>query len=187
MSKKKRGTKKKRVNTRRVGNRNERETIKALQGWTGWEFHKVPASGGLHWGEGRVSGDVIPEEKHFDDVPFSIEAKRMTLESFRIQDFVYPGKKTLIVEHWEQAKRDAKEVNKEPILFVRVRGTMKGFFFVFMYSHTFFALNNKYPIEDYVEFKKEGLVMFPFSEMKRHRHTKVFKRVKKIRRNRAEK
>lgn len=79
--------------------------------WDEGDFHRVPASGGLHWGsDQRVAGDIVPPEKA--DFPFVIECKKReewTMDHILL-DIGQPK------EWWAQVVGDARRIHKVPIL-----------------------------------------------------------------------
>lgn len=103
--------KKKRKNSRSKGAGFERETAKLLTDWWGVDFHRVPASGGLHWkDDNRVSGDIVAPPD--SDFPFSVECKKV--EGWNFEQII---KGTgLVTDWWSQCTRDADEFNKAPLL-----------------------------------------------------------------------
>jgi len=134
------------MNSKRVGNSNERNLAKLLSKWTGWEFHRTPASGGLHWcGDYRVVGDVICDSKHVDEFPFSVETKRRRgrrkksdnskVDVVNISDILLRGNESFIMKCFCQASEDASRGGLKPILFLRNVGMSKYQYFVFMDLH----------------------------------------------------
>lgn len=79
--------------------------------WGGGDFHRVPASGGLHWGsDQRVAGDIIPPQG--SDFPFVVECKKReewTMDHVLL-DIGQPR------TWWEQVVSDARRVKLHPIL-----------------------------------------------------------------------
>ena len=54
-----------RINSRKKGSKNERFLTKLFEQWTGVEFSRVPASGGLRW-KGMseiIVGDIVKKIK----------------------------------------------------------------------------------------------------------------------------
>ena len=48
------------INSKRKGNKNELNLAKTMTEWSGYNFARVPASGGINWGHNiLVAGDVI--------------------------------------------------------------------------------------------------------------------------------
>lgn len=93
------------------GARFELETAKNLSKWWGHDFHRVPASGGLHWkGSNNVVGDIVaPIEAGF---PFVVECKNR--EEWTIENLFLNNKE--IKNWWAQVVGDAKESGKIPML-----------------------------------------------------------------------
>lgn len=106
----------------------------SLGQWWGAKFHRVPASGGLHWGSSmNVGGDVIaPPEAGF---PFVVECKKRegwTLE--QIMNNKGPHK-----TWWQQVCGDAEETKKVPMLI-----------FAKNYSDIFVSLPHSELLEQYL-------------------------------------
>lgn len=115
------------MNSRRKGAKNEREVAKALKDWTGKEFAKTPASGGLQWKTANSKGDVVcTTEGHY--FPFCVEAKFHVKIDF--SHLLTPGIKNVeILDFWKQCVRDAKKCKKVPMLLMRYNLLPKGFGF----------------------------------------------------------
>lgn len=79
--------------------------------WGGGKFSRVPASGGLHWGDDqRVAGDIIPPPEA--DFPFVVECKKRegwTMEHILL-DIGQPR------EWWEQVVTDGRRVKLTPLM-----------------------------------------------------------------------
>jgi len=107
---------------RRKGSEAEREVAALLGAWwqavePGCQFVRTPLSGG--WGgpklrgEFQASGDVMTTANTF---PFSVEVKRR--EDWSWVQFV-TGKQSPVWTWWTQAEGQAKEMKKEPMLWLR--------------------------------------------------------------------
>lgn len=107
---------------RNKGSNAEREVAAELQAWwrrlePGCVFHRTPLSGG--WASSRVaagynaSGDVVTTALRF---PWTVEVKRN--EGFAWKNVV-AGKASPVWEWWGQAQRQAREVDKVPMLWLR--------------------------------------------------------------------
>lgn len=107
--------------SKRKGASFELETAKLLGKWWGFDFHRVPASGGLHWkGSNNVVGDIVaPLEADF---PFVVECKKR--EEWTLENLFLNNKD--IKNWWGQVVGDAKESNKIPML-VFTRNRAKTF------------------------------------------------------------
>lgn len=107
------------VNGKKKGNKNERNLCKWWTAWSGLEFNRVPASGGLRWkNTENIVGDLIcSDERHSRRFPFSIEAK--SYKDIRFEHLVLGNKNVKVIEFWNQAKEDGIRGNKIPILFMR--------------------------------------------------------------------
>lgn len=105
------------INGKNKGNTMERKIAKMLTEWSGHQFNRTPASGGLHWKENNsVTGDIVPPpELQF---PFSIEIKKQEVPwDF---DFILKGTSHLW-DFYKQSARDSYRsitdgAFKEPLL-----------------------------------------------------------------------
>lgn len=107
--------KKRASDPRRKGARAEIDVGKHLLIWTGYEFNRVPRSGGLRWTDAsRITGDLITAAENY--YPFvnevkSYKALKMTAE-LRPDAFVF--------NFWRQVVDDCSRVGKKlPLLFCR--------------------------------------------------------------------
>lgn len=125
---------KKTINQRRKGQTNEKAVCKLLAAWTGQEFARIPASGGLRWKHtANIAGDVLCTNTAFF-FPFTIETKH--LKDFTVTAKLRENSKVFTI--WQQAERDGLRANRIPILIVnknysegRGRGK-KTSYFIFM-------------------------------------------------------
>jgi len=124
------------INSKKKGNRNENNVAKLLKKWTGYEFARVPQSGGLGWqNRMQVTGDVIPTDPaEMVKFPFSVEAK-----FYKEINFEAPllGLNSDIIDWWIQAASDAKRANKLAILFMRRNGMPKDTHYVIIDASVF--------------------------------------------------
>lgn len=118
------------VNGKRKGNKNERNLCKWWTTWSGLEFSRVPASGGLRWQKkDDITGDIIcTDSKYSRRFPFSIEAK--AYKDIRFEHLILGNTRIKIIEFWEQAKEDGIRGGKQPILFMRYNGMPASTWFV---------------------------------------------------------
>lgn len=126
------------INGRRKGAKAERLLAHRLGEWTGKEFSKTPASGGLRWNNANVAGDIVcTTEGHY--CPFCFEVKSYSKIDFShllLSNTTLHGSLSTIVKNvdildfWNQAKRDARRAGKIPILMMRYNGLPKGFYYV---------------------------------------------------------
>ena len=65
------------VNSKQKGSRFERSICKFFQDWTGYEFSRVPASGGLRWKKtDNITSDITcSDPKHSRRFSLSVECK----------------------------------------------------------------------------------------------------------------
>lgn len=129
------------INSKTKGSKAERGVSKLFQKWTGFEFTRTPASGGLRWQRKKDTvGDIIcSDDKHSRYFCFSIEVK-----SYKDIDFSHPLYRTSKVsEFWLQALDEAKRANKIPILMMRYNNLPKDMFFLGMpieFYHSVFSV-----------------------------------------------
>jgi Holliday junction resolvase len=148
-----------RINSKKKGNRNERSGTKLWTQWTGWEFSRVPASGGLRWKKtDDITGDIICTEKGIYDFKFSIEMKFHQKVEFNY--LLLSTKKDEVNKFWAQAKADGARGGKIPILFMRYNG---------MKADTHFVVIS-YPI--YLKIRK--LIKFSCGILKYNREFVIF-------------
>lgn len=134
------------INSKKKGNRNERNLTKLWNTWTGWEFNRVPASGGLRWKKtDNISGDIICTEPGIINFKFSIEAKNH--KDLGFNNLLNGNKKCKIKEFWEQAKADGVRANKIPILFMRCNGMKSDMHFVVLGFYTYKTIKRFLPNE----------------------------------------
>ena len=128
-----------RINSRAKGSKNERDVCKWWELWTGYEFARVPSSGGLRWGRTTdTTGDIIcSDKKHFLRFPFSIECKNY--KDINFEHILLGNKNVKILEFWKQACEDGERGGKLPILMMRYNGMKKGDYF-FVVDETFGGL-----------------------------------------------
>jgi hypothetical protein len=90
----------------------ENKVAKLLTEWWGeGKFSRVPASGGLHWGDDqRVAGDIVPPANA--NFPFVVECKKREEWSMEhvLLDIGQPR------EWWSQVVMDARRIKKVPLL-----------------------------------------------------------------------
>jgi len=161
-----------RINSRKKGAKNERALTKLFEQWTGVEFARVPASGGLRWQgmESIIVGDIIPSgDIHFAiDFPFSLEAK-----AYAELDFVDPllDNNSKIYDFWAQSTRDANRSKKLPLVFMRRNGMKKDVYLVEMSYDLFKALGINKSLyflqfdEDFVIIRSDGLFGLDYIEV----------------------
>ena len=104
------------INGKNKGTDFERKIAKLLQEWSGYEFHRTPMSGALHWNnDTRVVSDIVPSQELVDKGwPFSIECKKVEAP-WEINNFI-DGNAITIKEHWNQCTDDAKREHLIPML-----------------------------------------------------------------------
>src|SRR5574338_250219 len=116
------GKRRKKFGSSDLGANGEREVARLFETW--WsslepdaKFKKTPASGGWSSPDVRgafdVAGDLVTTAKQF---PYCVEVKRR--ERWSLANFLRGGKSP-VWGWWAQAKRQALEVNKIPLLVFR--------------------------------------------------------------------
>lgn len=115
-----------RINSKKKGNRFEREVCKVFQAWTGKEFSRVPQSGGLRWKNTQsITSDVICTDSKYSRIwPFTIECK--SYNDLKFEHLLLEKKSCKIKSFWAQANRDAKRAHKKPLLIMKYNGMSKG-------------------------------------------------------------
>lgn len=103
------------MNSKNKGNRNEIRACKWFEKWTGYKFHRTPASGGLRWQkDSRISGDIVPPVDMY--FPLCVEVK--SRKTLAIEEGTL-RKNSIVYKFFTQATNDSKRVGKLPILFMR--------------------------------------------------------------------
>lgn len=125
-----------RINSRSKGSKNERDVCKWWKEWTGYDFTRVPSSGGLRWNRTfDTTGDIVcADNKHALKFQFSIECKNY--KDINFEHILLGTKSCKTVSFWKQALEDAKRGNKVPILMMRYNGMPKGEYFFCVDSDT---------------------------------------------------
>ena len=106
------------VNSKKKGNRNERQIAKTLSEWWGEEFTRTPSSGMFATTHARqlsalnvdIGGDLI-SPKNF---PFNVEAK--SAKSIDLYEAIRQREGSCFVDWWRQSNRDAKNMKKWPLV-----------------------------------------------------------------------
>jgi len=161
------------INSKKKGNRNELRGAKLWQAWTGWEFSRVPASGGLRWKKtDDITGDIICTEKGIYDFRFSIELKFHNEIEFNY--LLLNMKKNPVIKFWNQCKEDAERGDKVPILFMRYNGMPRDVYYVVI-SHKLFLRLKKYIKFSYgfLKYNKE-FVIFNSVDLFNSDFTKIY-------------
>lgn len=171
------------ANGKKKGSKNERELSKWWQLWTGMEFTRVPASGGLRWKKtDNISGDIVcADPRGIRKFPFTVEAK--SYKDINFEHLLLDNKNIKVLQFWEQACEDAQRAGKEPLLFMRYNGMPKSVWYVIMNLKTFNLLHskNRKKINKYIilEIGLYRLVMMSTNELKETDYTQFYKLIKK--------
>ena len=147
------------INSRRKGGRNERKVSALFQEWTGFDFAKTPASGGLRWKANQsIVGDIVcTDETHAYKFLFTVEAK--SYREINFEHLISSNNKIKILEFWAQAVGDSLRVNKIPILMVRYNQMERDLHYLFLPTK-FFDLVKGDIGEQYGYLKYTGIVNF---------------------------
>lgn len=124
-------------NGKKKGAKNERDLCKWFQQWSGYEFSRVPASGGLRWkNTENITGDIIcSDDRYSRRFAFSVETKFH--KDINFEHLILGNTKIKVIEFWKQALEDGVRGNKTPLLFMRYNGMPKGTWFVMVDAHTY--------------------------------------------------
>lgn len=146
-----------RLNSRSKGRRGENKAKEVLQAWTGMDFHRVPASGGLQWKTANTVGDLVCGDPihRFD---FAIEVKNY--KEINFEHLLMPNISSKILdEFWPQCLKDSKRGKKIPLLMMRYDNIKPGdlFFTVMRYSE--FKVLKPHLNHDYPYLKFKGLII----------------------------
>lgn len=126
-----------RVNSKQKGGRFERSICKWFTQWTGYEFNRVPASGGLRWknAENITSDVACTDTRHSRKFCFSVECK--SYKDLNFEHILLQKKTCKILKFWKQASEDAKRAKKLPLLIMKYNGMPKGEAFVMIHQGVF--------------------------------------------------
>jgi len=172
------------ANSKKKGNKAERELCKWFQQWTGFPFTRVPASGGLRWkNTNATAGDIIcDDERHSRRFQFSVESK--SYKDINFEHLILGNKSIKILEFWKQANEDAERSGKIPILFMRYNGMAKNTYFVIIPISVYNLLFPTLITFDYNRFQVKGpnpmVIMnshdlLKFDYIKLHKNLKTFR------------
>ena len=126
------------INSKRKGDNNERDLAKYLTKWTGYQFERVPSSGGLGWKDSvQTIGDVVCTTPNIR-VPFTFETK--ALKKLGLNSPILRAN-SCIFKHWHQCHREGQQANRIPLFIVRERGMKKNTWWVFMDYKIFDLIN----------------------------------------------
>lgn len=117
------------INSKRKGANNERRAAAWLKNWTGREFNRTPASGGLKWLDStRVAGDIVaPIDFLF---PFVVEVKSRAKLTTNPKNSTELRKNSIFRRFWLQVRKDAEKLNKYPMLMARCNGMKSDAWYV---------------------------------------------------------
>jgi Holliday junction resolvase len=167
-----------RINSRAKGAKNERKVCKTFQEWTGFEFNRTPASGGLRWKKtDNIVGDLICSEPNII-FPFSVEVK--AYEEINFEHLLYL-KDTKIEKFWNQALEDSQRGQKIPLLLMRYNGMPSDLYFLGMNFKHFLRFRKHLKLEyTYAKLPKHKLVILNSKALFEAEYTPLEKIAKKI-------
>lgn len=178
-------------NSKKKGNKAERELCKWFEQWTGYDFARIPASGGLRWKglANATTGDIIcTHDIHGRRFLLSVESK--SYKDINFEHLILGNKKNAVLQFWHQAKEDADRGGKVPLLFMRYNGMAKNTYFVvvpmIMYNLMFPTLITF----DYTRFKvvgEDNFVIMNSNDLLKFDYLKLHKQLKIQLRNGKEK
>lgn len=164
------------INSRKKGAKAERKVAALMEEWSGREFSRTPASGGLRWKASNVIGDIVcTEERHF--FPFSIEVK--TRREINFEHLLYISESE-IKKFWNQALRDAERGKKLPLLFMRYNGMPSDLWFVVIQLHIFRRLKKYFDTSFPIMTISKEFVILNSNVLLKSCYKKVRKRAIKI-------
>lgn len=174
------------INSKNKGAKNEREVCKVLQEWSGYEFSRVPQSGGLRWKKtDNITGDVIcSDPKGAYRFNLSIEAKFHN--DFRFEHILLPNSKVKILSFWEQAVEDSNRADREPMVWMRYNGMKKGIWFIIIRKKLFDKTKNLMEISSgYFDLilKDKELTILMSTDLTTCTYKKFIRAVKNLRKN----
>ena len=145
-----------RKNSKSKGNRFERSVCKAFQNWSGYEFSRTPASGGLRWKKADNISSLSIECKSYHDIKF--EHLLLGMKSCKIDSF------------WNQANRDAERAKKIPVLIMRYNSMPK--------DEAFFMVNEE--VDNFLKNQSPEISRMEVSTPKIHVFVYMFKEVQRL-------
>lgn len=147
------------VDSKQKGARAENAAKKILKDLTGLNWQRVPLSGALSK-EHKLKGDLyVPNEKNL----YCIEVKHY--KDDHINSKLLTSKVPQFSKWWEQAVREAEEVNCKPLLLFKFDRS-KWFVafetedFVDGYRHLFYSANNVYIalLEEWIHYENPQFI-----------------------------
>jgi hypothetical protein len=174
------------ANSKKKGNKAERELCKFWEQWTDYKFTRVPASGGLRWkNTNATAGDIICDhEIHSRRFQFSVESK--SYKDINFEHILLGNKKCDVLKFWQQCNDDAERSNKVPILFMRYNGMNKNTYFVIIpiYVHNlFFPGIYSFQHNKFIVHGPNPMVIMNSNDLLQINYLKLHKDLKQLRRN----
>ena len=171
------------MNSKRKGNRFERNVSKWFTTWTGYKFERVPMSGAWHSNKDATSDITCVDDKHAHRCKISVECK--SYKDIKFEHVILGNKTCDIIKFWDQAYRDSQRSNKVPILCMRYNSMPREEFF-FVVDNTFGEIiNKKYNLPHYMVLSTGDFILYVFkaSEMLNTSYKYLHKQAKIILRN----
>jgi len=171
-----------RINSKKKGGKNENVLAHAFQEWTGYEFARVPSSGGLRWKRTLdTTGDImVADNEHIHKFPFSVETKfHESVDSWKL----LRGQKSKLREFWEQAKADGVRGKKIPIVFFRYNGLPKSFWYVIIAYDLYRNIKDLMFFENGFFNYDNEFVIFPSTDLFETPYDILFKHFNRYKRN----
>ena len=179
------------INSKNKGSRFERQVCKFFTKWTGYEFSRVPASGGLRWKKtDNITADITcTDDKHSRRFLFSVECK--SYNDIRFEHILLGNKSCKILSFWEQANNDANRSGKIPLLVMKYNNMPKDEAFVVvqkdLFNKVIVPLSNKFkkPVMAISMNKDNVFMILMLSDLMSidynifHKNTKMVFKVKK--------
>jgi len=172
------------ANSKKKGNKGEREVSKWWQLWTTYEFSRVPSSGGLRWHSvHNTVGDIIcTHEIHSRRFQFAIECKNY--KDINFEHLILGNKSVKILDFWKQVVDDGERGDRIPILFMRYNGMPKNMYFVVVSRNLFSLLSHQIELENnYFIVPKEDFVIMNSADLLNINYITLHKNLKKLRKN----
>ena len=117
------------MNSKKKGNRFEREVSKWLTNWSGFKFERNRQGSGAWWSNKDAVSDITcTDEKHAHRCKISVECK--SYKDIKFEHVLLGNKGCEIEKFWSQACRNEKRANRVPILIMRYNSMPKNEFFI---------------------------------------------------------
>lgn len=171
------------MNSKRKGNRFERNVSKWFTNWTGYKFERVPMSGAWHSNRDATSDIACVDEKHAHRCKISVECK--SYKDIKFEHVILGNKTCDIVKFWDQANRDSQRSKKVPILCMRYNSMPREEFFFVVDKCLGEIINKTYNLPHYIVLSTGDFILYVFkaSEIVNTSYKYLHKQAKVILRN----